>query len=202
MQLAPVIVSGSSVSDSLKFRRAEARGQWEISKQILLDNKVHQGVAGYQVITPLRIEGTNRYLLVNRGWIPRATNYPTAPSVPTPPNAQLISGLLTIPSSRFLELGNEVFSENIWQNLTTERFKARTGLDVLPYVLYPPVAVPPLLSAYDKPNAGIEKHVEYMMTWYALAATIVILWLALNIHFAAPSGETNSIDRVQKRVSA
>jgi cytochrome oxidase assembly protein ShyY1 len=33
----------------------------------------------------------------------------------------------------------------------------------------------------EKPDAGVAKHVEYSLTWYALAATTLALWLAMNL---------------------
>jgi cytochrome oxidase assembly protein ShyY1 len=33
----------------------------------------------------------------------------------------------------------------------------------------------------ERPDAGVEKHVEYMLTWYSLALTVVALWIGLNL---------------------
>mgnify|MGYP001086402516 CR=1 FL=1 len=67
---APIQVGASSVDASLLDRHpAVARGRWMADKSILIDNKVHNGVAGYHVVTPLRIEGADICILVNRGWI-------------------------------------------------------------------------------------------------------------------------------------
>ena len=50
-------------------RRCACSGQYEPGHQFLLDNMSHGGRAGYQVLTPFRLED-GRLLLVNRGWLP------------------------------------------------------------------------------------------------------------------------------------
>jgi surfeit locus 1 family protein len=41
--------------EELQFYRVIARGYYETGYQVLVDNRVHQGQAGYEVITPLRL---------------------------------------------------------------------------------------------------------------------------------------------------
>ena len=53
-------------------------------------------------------------------------------------------------------------------------------LDVLPFVLLAQDAVPALEKIAERPDARADKHVEYMLTWYSLAATAIVLWLVLN----------------------
>ncbi|MBU4499244.1 MAG: SURF1 family protein, partial [Gammaproteobacteria bacterium] len=43
--------------DDLLYRKLEVRGVFDDRHAILLDNRVVDGVAGYHVLTPLRIEG-------------------------------------------------------------------------------------------------------------------------------------------------
>jgi surfeit locus 1 family protein len=60
--------SGDDI-DSLEFRRATATGEFQPDDEVLVRSQVHQGVAGFHVITPLLGEGGNA-VLVNRGWVP------------------------------------------------------------------------------------------------------------------------------------
>src|SRR4030081_1359853 len=46
-----------------------ARGIFLPQHTVLLDNKLRHGRACYQVITPLRLAGSELHVLVNRGWI-------------------------------------------------------------------------------------------------------------------------------------
>lgn len=180
-----VELSGASRDPALRYRKAVARGEWLIDRQIFVDNKVNDGIAGYHVITPLKLASGDTVVLVNRGWVPRGPRYPAPPEAPVSGGA-LVAGLLTQPSSRFLELSSQAVQGNVWQNLTVARFREATGLDVLPFVLLADRAAPPLKAVVEHPDAGTDKHIEYMMTWYSLAATVLVLWIALNIERGAP----------------
>lgn len=164
----------------LKYSRAVVRGEWLANEQIFIDNKFDTDAVGFNVITPLKIEGTSRVVLVNRGWIPRGRQYPVPPEAPPPSGNVVVEGVLTIPSERFLELNAATTQGRVWQNLTIERFRTSSGLDTLPLVLLAHTATPPLRAVSERPDARVEKHVEYMLTWYSLAATVLVLWVALN----------------------
>jgi cytochrome oxidase assembly protein ShyY1 len=37
-----------------------------------------------------------------------------------------------------------------------------------------------LEAVRESPDAGVDKHREYALTWFSLAATVLALWIALN----------------------
>ena len=180
---ASPIVLGANITDPLAFRytRAIARGEWLPSGQIFLDNKFDSDTVGFHVITPLKMEGTNRVVLVNRGWVARGTSYPVPPSVPVPQGLVTVEGVLVLPGTRFLELNQATIQGSVWQNLTIDRYRRVSGRDVLPYVLLEKGGATALIPVTERPDARAEKHVEYMLTWYSLAATVFVLWVALNL---------------------
>ncbi|MEQ1518387.1 MAG: SURF1 family protein [Usitatibacteraceae bacterium] len=177
------IVLGDVISEPLaaRYAHAIAQGEWLASGQIYIDNKFNGEAVGFHVITPLRIAGTDRYVLVNRGWVARGPNYPAPPSISVPTGAATVAGVLNIPSSRFLELGAAPTQGNVWQNLTVERYRLASKLDILPLVLSADATAQPLKAVSERPDAREEKHIEYMLTWYSLAVTIIVLWVALNL---------------------
>ncbi len=178
----PVTLTGSVDSaDPLVYRRVRAAGQWVARGQVFIDNQVHEGRAGYHVMTPLELSGTHDAVLVNRGWIARGPAYPRPPEVPVPAGPVQVSGVATLPPKRFLELGAETVQTDVWQNLSIERYRARTGIAILPVVVLSDAAAAGLAAVRDKPDLGVERHREYALTWYSLAATTLALWLALNV---------------------
>lgn len=64
----------------LAYRRVVVRGTFDYVQELALVNQVWEGRLGFHLITPLVMEGSNRTVLVDRGWVP-------APPVPTPPAA-------------------------------------------------------------------------------------------------------------------
>lgn len=195
------IVLGGEISDplALRFSRASARGEWLAGEQFFIDNKFDHDAVGYHVVAPLKLAGTNRYVLINRGWVARAASYPTPPSIPVQSGLVNVDGVLTLPSTRFLELNAATVQGNVWQNLTVERYRAASGRDVLPLVLLANAAVAPLKPVTEQPNARAEKHVEYMLTWYSLAATVVALWIGLNVKRASAEKRAPPINEGKSR---
>jgi surfeit locus 1 family protein len=192
-ELSPVRIDSRTRDPAMRYRQALAEGEWHAPRQIYIDNQVRHEVAGYHVITPLKLQGTDCYVLVNRGWIARGTTYPAPPFVDVPSGPVSVVGQLTLPSDRFLELSAESNQGAVWQNLTIERFREATGFDALPFVLLAHDAQASLEAIVDRPDARADKHVEYMLTWYSLAVTVIVLWLALNTKMA-PTIVTDSMD--------
>jgi surfeit locus 1 family protein len=102
-----------------------------------------------------------------------------------PEGELVVEGLAVVPPARVLELSADTVSGAVWQNLSLSRYAQRTGRAVLPVVL---LASPPgegLVAVEEQPDAGIAKHREYALTWFALAATVAGLWIGLNLKRAA-----------------
>jgi surfeit locus 1 family protein len=168
-------------AQTLVYRRVSARGAFVPEGQIFVDNRIREGRAGYHVVTPLRIAGSSAVVLVNRGWIARSSTYPEPPEVAVPQGEVAIDGLATLPPARVLELSEQTVAGKVWQNLSLARYSERMHVAVLPVVL---LASPPgtgLAAVHERPDTGVDKHREYSLTWFALAATVTVLWLALNL---------------------
>jgi surfeit locus 1 family protein len=91
------------------------------------------------------------------------------------------SGIATLPPARFLELGAQPVSGNVWQNLTIERYRAVAKAPVLPVVMLADVPGEGLAAVREAPDAGVAKHREYALTWFSLAATAAALWIVMNL---------------------
>jgi surfeit locus 1 family protein len=182
----PVSLTGAVASaDPLLYRRVRASGTWMRDRQFYVDNRIRDGRAGFHVITPLAIEGADVAVLVNRGWIARGPAYPRPPAVAVPSGRVEVAGMATRPPARVLELSAETVAGDVWQNLSIERFGAHARLALLPVVILADVPAPGLSGVREAPDAGIAKHIEYAFTWFALAATLVVLWVALNLRRSA-----------------
>lgn len=205
VRMSPIKLDHATVINAdQNFRYGLATGEYDVAGQFFVDNKMNGTTVGYHVFTPLQLLSTKKFVLVNRGFVGRGTTYPTPPMVAVPPGVIVVTGMLVSPNRRFLELG-KLFSEpaattgplesgnmmpsvqgNVWQNITIDRYRAKTGRDVLPLVLLASPTDAGLIAQRERPDARVEKHVEYMLTWYSLAATVVILWLVLNFKIARP----------------
>src|SRR6185437_4946816 len=118
MSEPPVALTGPLHSaEPILFRRVRATGRWIAERQAFVDNRVHAGKAGFEVVTPLRL-ASGAVVLVNRGWIALDDDYPKAPAVPVPDGLAQVTGLATVPSQRFIELAPQAITGSVFQNLT------------------------------------------------------------------------------------
>jgi len=86
-----------------------------------------------------------------------------------------------LPPRRFVELSAQAISGNVFQNLTLERYREWSGIDVLPVMILADPPGPGLVGVTERPDAGAEQNREYEATWFLLAATAAVLWVGLNL---------------------
>lgn len=168
------------------FSRVSARGEYSARHTILLDNKVLRGVAGYQVLTPLKLSGGDRYVLVNRGWVAVGARRDSLPNIRTPAGIENVEGVAVVPGNHILELDAKTEEGIVWQNLVLARYAKWSELKMQPIVLQQTSnAADGLVRAWGRPDSGADKHRGYAFQWYALAATIFISYVVLSFKRAA-----------------
>lgn len=58
-----------SVVPEFDYRRVTATGHYRHDQEMLMGPRIHEGINGYTVVTPLEREGDGTTILVSRGWI-------------------------------------------------------------------------------------------------------------------------------------
>jgi surfeit locus 1 family protein len=177
----------------LRFHRVTARGYFDTSYQVLLDNRVHRGVAGYHVITPLRIEGSEVRVLVNRGWIPLGPGREPLPAVETPAGLREVGGIATVPAERAFTLGTSEGLRRgrpaVWQRLDMKRFTETAPFPVQPVVVLLDAGHPDGFARdWTRLDAGIAVHEGYAFQWLALSAALLAVYLAWGVRRGAAGG--------------
>ena len=162
-----------------EFSRVSVSGEYAPKHTVLLDNKILRGTVGYQVLTPLRISGSDLYVLVNRGWVASGVRRDVTPLIQSPPaGIQSVEGVALVPTTRILELSSNTEEGQVWQNLVLSRYEKWSGLRLQPFVLQQESAASDgLLRVWDRPDTGVDKHRGYALQWYSLATLIVILYV-------------------------
>jgi len=163
-----------------RFRAIQARGTYDAAHQLLIDNRVHAGRAGFDVVAPLKLEGAG-YVLVDRGWVAQGPSRAVLPQLPPPAGTVVVQGRINLPPARYLELGADSPAGPIRENLDIARIAASTGLPLLPFIIEQTQKTDDgLVREWPAPDFGIEQHRSYMVQWYSLAALGIALWLGLN----------------------
>lgn len=176
-QDAPIQVGAAPADAALLDRHpAIARGIWVADKSILIDNKVRNGVAGYHVITPLRIEGAQVCILVNRGWIAAPRLRSELPELPMPAKTPVVvKGVAMAPHGKAFELAPDRSQGRVWQHLSLERFGAWSGLALQPIILLQTGdAHDGLVRDWLPAESGALKHWGFALIWYLAAAAAAV----------------------------
>lgn len=169
---------------ALDGRRIVARGEFLPQETVYWDNRFVGKVAGMAVITPLRIAGSRAVILVDRGILIPAPDRTRLPVVATPASPVQIRGRAYLAPRRTLELAENADEGKLWQNLTPEKFSARTGIKVLAVIVRQVDDTAPsdgLKRASDvspgaEPGMTAAKHRGYAFQWYSLSALVAALF--------------------------
>jgi surfeit locus 1 family protein len=171
------VPAAPAAADTFEHHRVAARGRYLGFATLFLDNKVHAGAAGYDVVTPLRLEGSDMCVLVDRGWTP-AGDRRTLPAVQTPAETVEVEGLGAVPPKRVLELAPESGTGPLRENLVLERERERLGLALQPFViLQTSPAGDGLVRDWQRPDTNVARHRSYALQWYSFAALAAIFYV-------------------------
>lgn len=177
---APAVPLPSAVTDwsGWRFRTVTLTGEFDAQHQILIDNVLHGGRVGFDVVTPFVLDD-GRKVLVDRGFVAGGATRAILPSPAVPRGGVTLHGRIDLPSLRYLELGTPALPAGpLWQHVDPRKFAQATGIDVLPIVVKR-VGPPGDGLAEDDtlPDTGIDKHLSYMLQWLTFAAMAAGLWL-------------------------
>jgi len=174
---------------SLLGRKVVVRGELLPRWTVFVDNRTHKGIAGFHVLSPLRITGSDRHVLVLRGWVagdPRERM--RLPDLATLAGEVDIEGIAERDLEKALELGRSAPpgpQDRLWQNADLASFTRWSGLVMQPVVIRETVAPrigtnerdDGLVRDWPDPGSGVDKHLGYAFQWYALAVLAAGLWV-------------------------
>lgn len=178
----------------------QVRGHWDRRHQVLLVNQTYRGEPGYEVYTPLRIEGSGIGVMVDRGWIRHELGQARLPDPAVDPRPVTLLGVVDTPPSIGLKLGDAPDAgQGGWprqvQYLDLEWLEAQLGYPLLPFVVLHLEGDPaPLIRSRDPEQVGKggmppEKHISYALQWFSLAAALLVIYIVVNIRRAGRGTE-------------
>lgn len=69
-ELPPVRIGEGRLSRNPSHRRVEAAGEYDLAREFVIRARLLREIPGVQIVTPLRIQGLDTAVLVNRGFVP------------------------------------------------------------------------------------------------------------------------------------
>lgn len=167
----PINLSAAQrVREDLLDKAAIAHGRWLPGQTLFLDNKIHNGRAGYHVLTPLRLSASDAVVLVNRGWMPGPRLRSDIPSIATPTGEVEVVGITHSFEIRTFELKDTLPQGPIWQHVREADYRRASGLDALPVILLQTGADSDgLVRDWGSPENPANKHYGYAVMWMVFA---------------------------------
>ena len=147
---------------------------WE-EPELLLQSRTWNGRAGFDVLAPFRPRGGEISVLVNRGWVEPARRAPDA----RPPPPALLEGVVRVPGEPGPFAADNDPARGMWFHIDPGAVAAHLGRRLAPFY----IQAAPAADAPDWPRARPpaprfrNDHLQYALTWFALAAAVAILYL-------------------------
>ncbi|MBL6752405.1 MAG: SURF1 family protein [Nevskia sp.] len=170
---------------------AQAHGEYEADRQLLLDGQEHGDDSGYDVWTPLRLPGGG-LLIVNRGWIPAGRDRRSFPPLPAPPGTVSLRGIWRALPEPGLQLGGPQCvpgqAPGGWPRVvvypTADDLRCYYGEPVAAGELLLDAAAPGGYVRQWQAAAGVippARHFAYAAQWFAFALAALVLFVKLNL---------------------
>ncbi len=175
--LTPAALSG------MQYRQVQVRGVYDFSQQVGLRNKVWSDQLGNDLLTPLRISGSDQVILVDRGWVSQADFDVGNLAKYNEPGEVTIQGVILDSQSR-PSLGNMPDPAYNPNQRTNAFFAANTTriAQELPYPLLPvyiqqnpdpAFAGPPYRQTFSL-TLSDGPHLSYAIQWFSFALILGI----------------------------
>lgn len=169
-------------------------GTYDSSRHILLDNRVFDKQAGYNIYTPLQL-GQGRAILVDRGWLPLGKDRSTLPLIKTEKRDYYLEGILLNPPT-MNALGTDIKENyNHWptvvQSIKLKEIEQQIGYRLESKIL---VLFKHTQSGFHRQktpiilNMSSDRHTGYAVTWFLCAFVLLILFITVN---TKPQIDTN-----------
>ena len=171
-------------AEERQFLPVILEGKYDSERSILLDNRVIDGVVGYDIFTPF-IMNNGTAILVNRGFIPLGSSRQDIPQFSTPQGQLIVKGLLEKTPAKAAFQSDEFNQVKQWPGVV--QFVDNAALELkLGYQLMDEI------MRLDKNEAGGFKHYQpvinldsaknqgYAFQWFAMMAALLILYIVVN----------------------
>lgn len=196
---SPINSVADLISAAAIYKRVLVEGSYDPTRQFLWDNRTRNGIAGFEVISPVRM-ASGEWVLINRGWVAPGASRSQLPDIQLPVDAieqpVSIEGLLSRPSKGFSS-GDAVETSDGWPRILQffdyESLSDILGGPVLPVVVQVQSvngtgadvtvyqARPEWLEANWEPAAsGPAKHYSYAFQWFAMALALSVIFIVVN----------------------
>lgn len=162
------------------FQKLEVSGRFDGDRQFLLENIIINSRYGYYVITPLLLGDDEAVLLVNRGWIERASADADLSTLTVPTDTVTVRGRAgSLPRAGY-RMGEAIAVASEWPQRAVyplpDELAGALGRDVQPFVLLlDPGNEHGFFRHWVPEEMGPGRHYAYALQWLAMGLVLAAL---------------------------
>ncbi|MDE0140050.1 MAG: SURF1 family protein [Caldilineaceae bacterium] len=184
-------------SGDLRDFQAVAQGEFDYARQVAIRNHSLSGQPGFHLVTPLLISGSDKAILVNRGWIPVGEANPAAWRTLDEQHDGPLHGLLQPTRRRPDGTVSAIPQDTVtgWYRLDVEAIGQTLPYELLPVVLQlTPGNGIDLNSGRSRARGNSEalphriepdvsfsegNHFSYALQWFGFAVTAAVVYISV-----------------------
>lgn len=165
----------------LEYRHLRLTGTFENDKELHYFTQNDDGDPGYDIVTPLALDGGGGVVLVDRGFVPLDRKDPATRAEGQIEGPTSLTGVARAPQPSGLFSNADDVAKNVWYTRDPKRMGEALKLArVAPFYV----------EADATPNAGgfpiggrtqvniRNEHLQYAITWFGLAAVLLAVYLS------------------------
>jgi surfeit locus 1 family protein len=174
-------------ADLFRYRKVETTGKYDVSHQFLIDNRINGGKAGYFVMTPFLLQGENKAVLVNRGWVPLNRDRSILPDIGFDNTHGVVKGRINRFPSVGVKLPGADLPTDGWpsvvQVVDSDILAKRLGYPLFHFQIELDKEFP---DGFKRDWQTInfmppEQHTAYAVQWFGLAVTLTLLFIGYSL---------------------
>ena len=162
----------------LQNRHVSMTGVFVNDRSILLLAEFFQGMIGYGVVTPFRLESNGQLVLVNRGWTTGILPPDTPPNLRPISGPTEITGQIYVPPENARVLSSQI-DPSVWP-LQMRSLEIDVITDIIGEPLFPfEVRLTEeqdgvLVRHWPAVNADVDQNLSYSVQWFSLALLVLL----------------------------
>jgi surfeit locus 1 family protein len=177
----PLQLTGQAIdAETNEYRSIVVTGTYDHSQEVVLRNRSRGGVPGMDILTPLRMTGSDQSVLVNRGWVPLLQAEAAARQQFVVAGTVTVTGIVRKPQAPIGSWGPQDQRRDgqrldSWFRADVARIAEQIPYPILPfYIEQLPVPGAPDLP-HPQPNIelGEGPHLGYAIQWFSFATILV-----------------------------
>ena len=178
------LVSSYDQLRDMEYRSVAVTGVYDFTQEVVLRSQVYNGNLGYDVLTPLIIQGVSSMVLVNRGWIPYDSAQPDQRAQYDEPGVVTVKGRLRLPLSQ-----SSIFGDpdptlaagqarlDAWNAINLDRLQKQVNAPLLP--VYIQEAPDPAWTSLPYRNITLPDltdgpHLSYAIQWFSFSTVLAV----------------------------